>query len=509
MNRKQAPGRPRRRTPNRIALGEYGETVLGILFSQGGGTALQLAEWLVRETPELAESDARSEAKARPRHVQAAYRTLSYLRKSRLVESVPVRREHVTGTGADVAARQAGPRPGHLLDGGDPRLGHCADVRRSESGARSRGRGGRREELFYLVGKGVGMGAEAVGARDARGGRADYARCHLPRDREHAALRADFYLSLVRDSETYPDVRVPVEKLRAESYRRFPLFGSPVTTDVAGEELPERSYARARYASIEPDGAFEVWWGHEQGSDGVLKGAFYLEVEAGEKQRTRAVAEKIDDYAGHLLRLYRRSERRELERWKACREVMDDQIKRFLTADRNAPGKLVDERVRLAEFISGVGDGPVPYFLGLPETFRPVVFLFRSHALAWSVRSIIAEGRYPTPKLDEARGHLAGVLRGERLLRHRREAEEAEAGGYGSPAEPSEAELEAAASDLDLGRFFVFGGWSSVADGTSLGPVYAPLDAYPGGEGAVEEAALGRVAAEREYWSGRSEEVPA
>ena len=126
------------------------------------------------------------------------------------------------------------------------------------------------------------------------------------------------------------------------------------------------------------------------------------------------------------------------------------------------------------------------------------------------MRSILAEDRrYPTPQLDEARRHFAGVLRDERLLRDRREVGEAQAGGHDPPAEPSDEELQAAASDLALGRFFAFGGWSSVADGESLRPVYAPLDSYPVEDGGIaDEVALGRVAAEREYWSWRSGEGP-
>ena len=154
------------------------------------------------------------------------------------------------------------------------------------------GRNGRPQTVHYLTApSGARAGARELGIENDVVAVRGYRRVGVLYSAAHRVL-ANEYLISIRDTDPLSDVKAPAEEIHSEANPAFPLFGvaTPKT---------DRKDTTYRFARIVPDGTFVLVFG--DGSVDGFEQRYYLELES--SLRSRAVAEKLRDYAGRWRRL--------------------------------------------------------------------------------------------------------------------------------------------------------------------------------------------------------------
>lgn len=213
--------RPRRRTKNRRPATDHSDLVLTILFRQAGGTADQVARWMLQLTDDFDYRETDSYRAA----LEAARRALRTMREAGQVEALSVRPTWSQG--------ERGGKPGRRVD-------------------------------YYRLKKGGDSIVEAavLCGVDGAFAKKHYARPWSGGGHVHAAHRADLQLLFVEEVEHEEGVEVDPEKCTSETHERYPLVGAKLATvDAAGVDLTAlRKNARRKYASVVPDAEIVVAW---------------------------------------------------------------------------------------------------------------------------------------------------------------------------------------------------------------------------------------------------------
>ncbi len=213
--------RQRKKMKNRRPATDYSDMVLTILFRQAGGTADQVARWLLQLTDDFDHRETDSYRAA----LYAARTALRTMRETGQVEALSVRPEW-------------------------------------SRGARS-GKPGRRVDYYRLRPESDSI-VEAAGLCGIDGVKAKkhYARPWMGGGHVHACHRADLQLLFVEEADHEEGVEVDAEKCTCETHERYPLIGAKLpTVDAAGEDLTAlRKNAKRTYASVVPDAEIVVAW---------------------------------------------------------------------------------------------------------------------------------------------------------------------------------------------------------------------------------------------------------
>ncbi len=208
--------RPRRKkTKNRRKATDYSDMVLTILFRQAGGTADQVARWMLQLTDDF---DYRKTDSYRAA-LEAARRTLRTMREAGQVEALSI-------------------RPAWASTSRGRRVDYYRLRRESDS----------------IVEAAVLCGVDGTKAKEY------YARPWSGGGHVHAAHRADVHLLLLEEAEGEEDIEIDPETCTCETYERYPLTGAKLpVVDAAGEDLTHlRNNAKRKYARVVPDGEFIV-----------------------------------------------------------------------------------------------------------------------------------------------------------------------------------------------------------------------------------------------------------
>ncbi len=208
--------RRRKKTKNRRKATDYSDLVLTILFQQAGGTADQVARWLLQMTDDFDDRKTDSYRAA----VEAARRTLRTMREAGQVEALSIR-----------------PRWDERYSNGR-RIDYYRLRRESDS----------------IVEAAVLCGVDGTKAKEY------YARPWSGGGHVHAAHRSDLHLLLLEEAEVEEGIEIDPETCTCETYERYPLIGAKLpVVDAAGEDLTHlRKNARRTYARVVPDGEFTV-----------------------------------------------------------------------------------------------------------------------------------------------------------------------------------------------------------------------------------------------------------
>ncbi len=307
-------------------------------------------------------------------------------------------------------------------------LGRRVDVSLKQRG----GRRGNREFAHYLSdsrkGEAIGRGARACGIKSKKKAKTDYGRV-VPG--QHTRRRNDFFISLIvrarainaEAGQTVVDV--PVDGMWGESCPEFPLRGAKITRDEGGKLLTGFDLQRAGYENIEPDGRFRVAWPGQGFSGADLTCTYDVETELW--SRPAEVMEKIDERAECYSRLFEQHHAAVNERRK---------VNKLASYDAKT-------------------------FLGLPNGFVPVLFVFKSEATARNVRAEVLRA------VNEGDPALASYVE----LQRRPEFKPQER------VSPDGDEYKT--GGLILGRFFLFAGLDRMEQRDPFAPVFHPLFKYP------------------------------
>lgn len=231
--------RRRKKTKNRRAATDYSDMVLTILYRQAGGTADQVARWMLQMTDDFdyGRTDSYSAA------LEAARRALRTMREAGQVEALSVRTTWMKG--------------------------------------KRGGKAGRRVDYYRLRREGDSIIEAAVLCGvDGMRAKKHYARPWMGGGHVHAAHRADLQLLFVEEAEHEEGIEVDPEKCTCETYERYPLIGAKLATvDAAGEDITAlRKNARRKYASVVPDAEIVVRWEDaEYAPEGGATGDAYLD----------------------------------------------------------------------------------------------------------------------------------------------------------------------------------------------------------------------------------------
>lgn len=212
-----APKKKRKKTKNRRAETDYTETVEALLYRTAGGTADQVARWLVQLSDDFEDRKVNRYDSA----LMVARKTLRTMREAGVVEAISVRRTW--------------------------------DRKRAM---------GRREDFYRLRREGDGViDAALLADVDGDKAKAGYRRPWLGGGHTHAAHRNDFFLLLLEESEVLETIFVDPEACFSESHPSYPLVGYQLPqVDAGGEDKPERDNARRKYELVVPDGEMTVVW---------------------------------------------------------------------------------------------------------------------------------------------------------------------------------------------------------------------------------------------------------
>jgi len=320
------------------------------------------------------------------------------------------------------------------------------------------GRRGPREFAHFLSdarkGEAIVRGARACGIKFKAKAKKDYGRVGLPG--HHTRRRNDFYLAMIlRAREINAEagktvVDVPVDDVWGESCPDFPLRGAKITRDEGGKLLTGFELQKAGYVDIEPDGRFLAEWPGQGFAGADLSCTYDVELELW--TRRYAVMGKMDERAESYSRLLQQHH------------------------------QAVNERRREVEKLTSCD---AQTFFGLPEAFVPVLFHFKTDAVARNMRDRVFKS------LEAGDGALAGVFD----LQSRPEI--GPRMGTGEDGRPKVVEPPRAG----IGRFYLFAGLDRLEGNDPFGFAFWPLLKYPmhlegvGGEGRVS---LEAVARERE-----------
>ncbi len=217
------PGQKRRRkkTKNRRPATDYSDMVFTILFRQAGGTADQVARWLLQLTDDFDHRETSTYRAA----LYAARTALRTMRETGQVEAL--------------------------------------SVRPTWSQGKRSGKPGRRVDYYRLRREGDSIVEAAVLCGiDGAKAKKHYARPWMGGGHVHACHRADLQLLFVEEAELEEGVEVDAEKCTCETHERYPLIGAKLpTVDPAGEDLTAlRKNAKRTYASVVPDAEMVVAW---------------------------------------------------------------------------------------------------------------------------------------------------------------------------------------------------------------------------------------------------------
>ena len=213
--------RRRKKTKNRRAATDYSDMVLTILYRQAGGTADQVARWMLQLTDDFYYGRTDSYRAA----LEAARRALRTMREAGQVEALSVRTTWIKG--------ERGGKPGRRVD--YYRL---------------------RREGDSIVDAAVLCGVDGTRAKK------HYARPWMGGGHVHAAHRADLQLLFVEEAEHEEGIEMDPERCTCETHEEYPLIGAKLATvDAAGEDITGlRKNARRKYASVVPDAEIVVVW---------------------------------------------------------------------------------------------------------------------------------------------------------------------------------------------------------------------------------------------------------
>ncbi len=250
--------RPRRKkTKNRRAATDYSDMVLTILYRQAGGTADQVARWMLQLTDDF---DFRETSSYRAA-LEAARRALRTMREAGQVEALSVRLAWSQG--------KRGSKPGRRVD-------------------------------YYRLKKGGDSIVEAavLCGVDGAFAKRHYVRPWMGGGHVHAAHRADLQLLFVEEAEYEEGIEVDPLSCTCETHERYPLIGAKLATvDAAGEDLTHlRKNAKRTYASVVPDGEIVVVWEDAEGvPDGGSTDDEYLDISAAPKSEDGSYEEHYDE----------------------------------------------------------------------------------------------------------------------------------------------------------------------------------------------------------------------
>ncbi len=213
--------RRRKKTKNRRPATDHSDLVLTILYRQAGGTADQVARWMLQMTDDFDYGRTDSYRAA----LEAARRALRTMREAGQVEALSVRTTWMKG--------KRGGKPGRRVD--YYRL---------------------RREGDSIIEAAVLCGVDGTLAKR------HYARPWSGGGHVHAAHRADLQLLFVEEAEHEEGIEVDPERCTCETREEYPLIGAKLATvDAAGEDITGlRKNARRKYASVVPDAEIVVAW---------------------------------------------------------------------------------------------------------------------------------------------------------------------------------------------------------------------------------------------------------